>query len=93
MKTAYELAMERLSSQGPSVKLTEGQKAELAELDSRYRAKLAEREIFLREQMDQARGTGDWESLEQLEKQWVSEKKVLQAELEEKKEAVRGAKR
>ncbi len=82
--------MERLNRQGPSVQLTEGQKAELAELDSRYRAKLAEREIFLREQMDQARGSGDWESLEQLEKQLVSEKKVLQAELEEKKEAVRG---
>jgi hypothetical protein len=93
MKTAYELAMERLNREGPVVQLTEAQKAELGELDSRYRAKLAEREIFLREQMDQARGSGDWESVEQLEKQWVSEKKVMQSELEEKKEAVRSAKR
>ena len=33
MKTAYELAMERLSNSEPTVALTEAQKKELAELD------------------------------------------------------------
>ena len=43
MKTAYELAMERLNKSGPSVKLSDARKKELAELDSKYAAKIAER--------------------------------------------------
>ena len=89
MKTAYELAMERLNRQGPSVRLSDEQKAALAELDSKYKAKLAEREIFLQGQIEQAQAEGDYGTLEQLEKQLSSERKVIQAELEEKKEAVR----
>lgn len=34
MKSSYELAMERLNKQAPSVKLTAEQKAKLADLDS-----------------------------------------------------------
>ena len=45
MKSAYELAMERLNKSAPSVKLTAEQKARLAELDSIYKAKLADREV------------------------------------------------
>ena len=47
MKSSYELAMERLNKNAPAVKLTAKQKQELAELDSRYAAKIAEREIAL----------------------------------------------
>jgi hypothetical protein len=90
MKSAYELAMERLNKQAPPVKLTDEQKKELAELDSRYAAKMAEREIFLKGELAKAQGNGDFEACEQLDKQLVSERKSLQAELEEKKEAVRG---
>lgn len=89
MKTAFELAMERLNREAPAPKLNDAQKQALSELDSKYRAKLAEREIFLDQQMDKARGQGDVEALQQLERQLASERKVLQAELEEKKEAVR----
>lgn len=89
MKSAYELAMERLSKQSPQVKLTDEQKKELAELDSRYAAKVAEREIFLKGELAKAAEKGDFEACEQLEKQLVSERKTLQVELEEKKEQVR----
>jgi len=51
MKTAYELAMERLSKTAPTVKLTAEQKAELAELESRCAAKIAERELLLKGEM------------------------------------------
>ena len=34
MKSAYELAMERLQKQAPTVKLSAGQKAAIAELES-----------------------------------------------------------
>ena len=89
MKSAYELAMERLNKQSPSVKLTDDQKKKLAELDSKYAAKIAEREIFLKDELAKAAAKGDFEAVEQLEKQIVSEKKSIAAELEEKKEQVR----
>lgn len=47
MKSAYELAMERLETeQGVSKKLTNKQKAAIAEVESRLKAKLAELEIY-----------------------------------------------
>ena len=51
MKSSYELARERLSKSGPLTKLPDAQKKELAEVDSRYAAKIAEREIFLKEEI------------------------------------------
>ena len=89
MKSAYELAMERLSKSAPAVKLTSEQKKQLAELDSRYSAKIAEREIFLKDERAAAAAKGEFEAVAQLEKQLVSARKSLQSELEEKKEKVR----
>ena len=88
MKTAYELAMERLSKSSPTTKLTEQQKKEIAELESIYKAKIADREIFVKGEIAKAVDKGDGEAIEQLEKQLVSDRKTLQAELEEKKEKV-----
>ena len=89
MKTAYELAMERLNQTAPAAKLTAQQKRDLAELDAKYRAKIAEREIFLQGELDKAVSKGDAEAFAQLEKQLASDRKSLQAELEAKKEKVR----
>jgi hypothetical protein len=91
MKSSFELAMERLNKQGPVVKITAAQKKELAELDSRYAAKIAERELFLKGELESAAGKGDFEAYAQIEKQLVSERKTLNAELEEKKAKVRQA--
>jgi hypothetical protein len=92
MKSAYELAMERLNKQAPSVKLTAEQKAKLADLDSLYKSKLADREILVKGQLQKAAEKGDAEAYEQLEKQLVSDRKTLNAELEEKKDRVRAGK-
>jgi len=89
MKSAYELAMERLNKSSPTVKLSAEQKKQLAEWDSKYSAKIAERELFLKDRLAEAAGKGDGEAAAQLEKQLISERKSLQAELEEKKEKVR----
>jgi hypothetical protein len=91
MKSSYELAMERLNKTAPTVKLTGEQKKKLAELDAKYAAKIAEREIFLKGELGAAAGKGDFEAVAQLEKQLVSERKTLQAELETKKAEVRKA--
>jgi hypothetical protein len=89
MKSSYELAMERLNKTAPAANLSAGQKKQLAELDSRYAAKIAEREIFLNEKRAAASAGGDYEAVAQLEKQLASERKTFKAELEEKKEKVR----
>ena len=92
MKSSYELAMERLNKSNPVKKTTPAQKKELAELDSKYAAKVAERELFLKGELANAAAKGDYEAYQQLEKQLASERKTLQAELEEKKEQVRQGK-
>tara|TARA_B100000614_G_scaffold28532_1_gene22155 strand:- start:351 stop:626 length:276 start_codon:yes stop_codon:yes gene_type:complete len=89
MKSAYELAMERLQKESPDQSLSEEKKAELAELDNLYKSKLAEREVFIGGKIAEAEATEDFEALEQLHRQLTSDKKTLESELEEKKEAVR----
>ncbi len=89
MKSAYELAMERLAKSEPVVKLTDEQKKEIAELESKCAAKIAERELFLQGELAKAIDKADAEAEEQIRKQLVSERKSLRADLEEKKEAVR----
>ncbi len=89
MKSAYELAMERLNKTSPSIKLTAAQKKEIAELESKCAAKIAEREIAVKQEMEKAGGAGEFEKMEQLEKELVNERKKIQADLEEKKEKVR----
>jgi hypothetical protein len=93
MKTAYELAMERLSKAAPATKLTSAQKKQLAELDSTCAAKIAGREIALKDEISKFAAAGDFEKVETLQQQWVNERKKLQAGLEEKKEQVRQNKR
>jgi hypothetical protein len=86
MKTAYELAMERLNKNAPTVKLSDARKKELAELDAKYAAKIAEREIALNAEIAKV---DDFAKGESLREQLVTDRKKLQAELEEKKELVR----
>ncbi len=92
MKTAYELAMERLNRAAPLTPLTEEQKREIAELESRYKARIAEREITLQQQIATARAAGDWAKAAELEQQLVQERRKLQEELEAKKEKIRQGK-
>jgi hypothetical protein len=89
MKSAYELAMERLEKASPSLSLTENQKKELAELDSMYRAKIAEKELFLRNQIQKAQTEGKVDDIDSLEKQLASEVRRLHEECEAKKQKLR----
>jgi hypothetical protein len=91
MKSAYELAMERLEKAAPSISLTEEQKNEIAEVDSVYRAKIAEKEVFLKDQIHKAQGAGNLEEAESLEKQLASEIRRLHENCEAKKEKLRAS--
>jgi len=89
MKSAYELAMERLEKQAPSVKLTEEQKAEIADIESLAKAKAAQEELFIKGEIAKAQAKGDLGALESLERQLANELRKIQEECEAKKEKVR----
>lgn len=91
MKSAYELAMERLEKASPSISLSENQKKEIAEIDSTFRAKIAEKELFLRDQIRKAQGAGNFEEADSLEKQLASEIRRLQEDCEAKKDKLRAS--
>ena len=91
MKSSYELAMERLNKTAPVTKLSAAQKKQIAELESKHKAKLAEREIALKDEINSASAAGDFEKLEQLQKQLAVERKSLQSDLDEKKERIHQA--
>ena len=88
MKSAYELAMERLNKTAPVLKLSAGQKKRIAELEMKSKAKVAERELALKDEIAKSANAGEFEKVEQLQQQLTHERKTLHAELETKKEAV-----
>jgi hypothetical protein len=93
MKSAYELAMERLAKSDPaSAPLTAEKKKRLAEIDRVYQGKLAEREIFLKQQLELALAARKLDEVEKIRKQISGEKARLEEEREEEKERVRRGK-
>lgn len=91
MKSAYELAMERLQKNQPSVTLSDEQKKQLAEIDATFKAKIAEREVFLKDHILKAQNTGKFDEMEQLEKQLVIEVRRLNEDCDAKKEKLRSS--
>jgi hypothetical protein len=89
MKSAYELAMERLEKQAPSVKLTDSQRAQIAEIDSLYKSRTAEKELLLAEEIRREQAAGKFSEVEKVQQQLASELRRLSAECEAKKEKVR----
>ena len=81
--------MERLEKEAPTRELTDEQRGELAELSKVYEAKIADRVVFLNGEMEKAEAAGEFEQVEQLNKQLASERKVLEEELEQKKNGIR----
>jgi hypothetical protein len=72
MKSAYELAMERLEKKAPTKKLTPEQLREIAEIDSVYKAKIAERETYLNSKITEAKSMGDLESAGKFQEELVT---------------------
>ena len=90
MKSAYELAMERLEKKAPTKKLTEKQKTRIAEINSLYGSKIAERETFLQGEIVKEKMKGDVTAVGQIQDQLTREVRRLHVEWEEKKAAVHG---
>jgi hypothetical protein len=91
MKSAYELAMERLERQAPTKQLSAKQKREIAEIESTCRARIAERELLLKGEIAKALGAGKLEEAESLQKQLAMDTRRLNEECETKKAKAREA--
>jgi hypothetical protein len=91
MKSAYELAMERLNKDAPLKTLNDEQKSQIAELNSQEKAKVAELEIAYDGKFEAARAQGDFNGVEILQQELTAERAKIQSRFEEKREAVRNA--
>jgi hypothetical protein len=91
MKSAYELAMERLDASDPdnAKPLTKQQRAKLAEIDAIYEGKIAERDIFLKQKLKEAMADRNLTEIDLLRPEIASERARLETEREEEKERVR----
>jgi hypothetical protein len=85
MKSAYELAMSRLEKSAPAAALTQEQKEKLAEVDSEINAKIAEKKIFLEDQISKSSP----HEREEIHRQLVSEIARLEEKREREKEKIR----
>jgi hypothetical protein len=81
--------MERLEKEAPTQKLTEQQKAEIAEIESTTRAKVAEKEVFLQGEIAKMQAEGKFGEVLELEQQLAREIRRINEDGEAKKAKVR----
>jgi hypothetical protein len=91
MKSAYERAMERFGQSDPLPALTDAQKAELAAITDKFKAKIAERELFLNDLIGKAIGEGRYHEVPELKTQLARETASLNEDCEAAKEKVRAS--
>ena len=88
MKSAYELAMEK-SDDGSDKPLTDEQKELTAEIDSKYKAKIAERKIVLEKSLSEAIEQNNHEEADTISRQLADEIAGLEDKAEAEKEKIR----
>ena len=90
MKSAYELAMERLQKkEGAHAPLSGEQKRVLADLESQLKARVAEIEIMRDREIAEARAKGDAEAVANITAQRVDDLRRARERGEAEKEEVR----
>ncbi len=92
MKSAYELAMDRLSAAEPAFKLTESQKRRIAEIEAKGKADVAAKELLLHGEMEKARAAGEPDQIAQLQRQLADEVRRFEERRDREKNAVRAEK-
>ena len=82
------MAMERMGG-GDNQPLTDEQKEKIAEIDSKYKAKIAERKIFLEKNLSDAQAQGNEEEIELVRRQLNDEVADLEDKSESEKDKIR----
>lgn len=85
MKSAYELAMERMErDNGPARSLSDEQREQLAEIDKRFDAQIAEEKMAV----DQKFASGDMEGAAELKQALSARLQSIEEKREAEKEAI-----
>ncbi len=96
-KSAYEIALEKLKRQDqergekPPATLNERQKKAIAEIRSKYDARLAEREILFKAEREKA--MADPDVLEKIEEEYARERRHLEEQRDREIAAVRAGRK
>ena len=89
LKSALELAMERLEEEGVKTpKLTADQRKRIQEIEKKYEAKIAEMKIVREEEIRSAALAGDVGKMQELKQQLIKETSALRQKMEAEKESV-----
>ena len=89
MKSAYELAMERLSAKEPAVLLSDEQKERIAEIEAKCKADIAAKELLLQGEVAKATAAGSHDEIAQLRRQLADEIRRFEEKRDRDKDAVR----
>jgi hypothetical protein len=89
MKSAYELAMERLEAQSPGLQLTDDQKKRIAEIEAKCKADIAAKELLLQSEMAKEAAGGPSEEIARIQRQLADEIRRFEERRNREKDAVR----
>ena len=89
MKSAYELAMERLAAKEPAVLLSDEQKQRIAEIEAKCKADIAAKELLLQGEVAKATAAGSHDEIAQLRRQLADEIRRFEEKRDREKDAVR----
>jgi len=90
MKSAYELALEKLDAENGAPKpLTQEQKLARKGVEETFKTKLAERELFLEKKLDAAEAAGNYDEADKIRRQLTDERAIAEEEKEKEKEKIR----
>lgn len=89
MKSAYEIAMERLEAQAPGQQLTDAQKSRIAGIEAKCKADIAAKELLLQGEMAKESAGGASEEIAQIQRQLAAEIRRFEEKRDREKDAVR----
>ena len=89
MKSAYELAMERLAAKDPGVLLSDEQKERIAAIEAKCKADIAAKELLLQGEMAKALAAGAHEEIGQIRHQLADDIRRFEEKRDREKEEVR----
>ncbi|MBJ7390982.1 MAG: hypothetical protein JHC85_05400 [Chthoniobacterales bacterium] len=89
MKSAYELAMERLAAKEPVLQLSADQKQRIATIEAKCKADIAAKELLLQSELAKTLAAGATEEAAKIQRQLTDEIRRFEEKREREKDAVR----
>jgi len=89
MKSAYELAMERLAAKEPVLQLSADQKQRIAAIEAKCKADIAAKELLLQSELAKILAAGATEEAAKIQRQLTDDIRRFEERREREKDAVR----